>query len=352
MARLLVRPDRWTTPKGYLIVTVLLFSIVFSSRYHRLYQSDAIRFPDPVEFEIRESTNVNDFLPRLEETSARFDRDELLWASSLLGWRRIQPGYYHFSQNVSYEEILSRLALGLQDHKRISIPSGSRPGQLAAYLGNTMMADSAAFNSIFSDSSEIARERGLSGSELFARMLPDQYDLYWTWRPEQVVRRLLDEFDQRIEPYQSSNQESTFTLNERITLASIVEWEAGSHDEKPMISGLYLNRLERGMRLQADPTILFALGEHRRLYFEDYRMDHPYNTYRNNGLPPGPITNPDIHSLRAAFDPEQHDYLYMVATPEGNHRFTRTFQEHQDASRDWRRWLEEQYRISGEPESN
>lgn len=352
MAQQFVRPDRWTTPAGYLVVTVFLFFIVFSSRYYRLYQSDAIRFPDPVELEIRESSNVQDFLPRLARTGAQFHRDELLWASSLLGWRRIQPGYYRFSKDVSYEEILSRLALGLQDHKRVSIPSGSRPGQMAAHLGDTMMADSAAFIAMFSDSSVIARDRRLSGSELFARMLPDQYDLYWTWRPEQVVRRLLDEFDQRVEPYESTIQERAYTLDELITLASIVEWEAGSHDEKPTISGLYLNRLQRGMRLQADPTVLYALGEHRRLFFDDYRLDHPYNTYRNNGLPPGPITNPDIHSLRSAFEPEQHDYLYMVATPEGSHRFTRTFQEHQEASRDWRRWLEEQHRIGAESESN
>ncbi|MEX1211709.1 MAG: endolytic transglycosylase MltG [Balneolaceae bacterium] len=346
------QPDRWTTPSGYLILTVLLFIVVFASRSHRLYQSNAMHFPEATEFEIREPTTVQEFLVQLEKADARFKEEELLWASSLFGWRRIQPGYYQFTGGVSYEEILSRLSLGLQNHKRIFIPSGSRPEDLSGKLGELMKADSAEFAAMFSDSSEIAMERGWTGSELFARMLPDQYDLYWTWRPEQVVRRILDEFNKQIDPLAAAIQDPAYSLEERLTLASIVEWEAGTHDEKPTISGLYLNRLERGMRLQSDPTILFALGEHRRLYFDDYRLDHPYNTYRINGLPPGPITNPDIHSLRAAFKPEEHDYLYMVASPEGRHRFTRTFQEHQDASRDWRRWLEEQTRLGEESDSN
>ncbi|MGM0506793.1 MAG: endolytic transglycosylase MltG [Bacteroidota bacterium] len=352
MAQQFVRPDRWTTPSGYLTLTVLLFLIVFLSRSHRLYQADAIQFPDSVEFEIRTPSTVQQFTNRLEEVDAVYDPDELLWASSLLGWRRVQPGYYQFSGEVSYEDMLSRLALGLQNHKRVTIPSGSRPNELASHLDQEMMADSSEFVAMFSDSSTIAQEYGWTGSELFARMYPDQYDLYWTWQPEQVVRHLLAEFQKRIEPFEPQNDEGSFSVDERLTLASIVEWEAGTHDEKPAISGLYLNRLQRGMRLQADPTILYAIGEHRRLYYNDYRLDHPYNTYRNNGLPPGPITNPDIHSLRAAFEPEDHDYLYMVATSEGRHRFTRTYQEHQDASRDWRRWLEEQSRMGEESGEN
>ncbi|MDX1591417.1 MAG: endolytic transglycosylase MltG, partial [Balneolaceae bacterium] len=106
----------------------------------------------------------------------------------------------------------------------------------------------------------------------------------------------------------------------------------------------------RGMPLQADPTVLYALGERRRLLFEDYQYQHPYNTYLYRGLPPGPITNPDEASINAVLNPEDHGYYYMVATPDGTHRFSRTFEEHRQASDEWRRWIREQYRIRDQRE--
>src|SRR5690625_3858180 len=141
---------------------------------------------------------------------------------------------------------------------------------------------------------------------------------------------------------------SPHTLNEVVTLASITELEARYSDEKVRISGLYLNRLETGMLLQADPTVLHSLGERRRLLFEDYRVEHAYNTYLHPGLPPGPITNPDLASIRSVLNQEQHDYLYLVATPYGYHKFSRTFSDHRQASEEWRRWIQEQYRIRDE----
>jgi UPF0755 protein len=205
---------------------------------------------------------------------------------------------------------------------------------------------------MFTDSSEIALEHNLTGEKLLSRMLPDSYDMYWTSSAENVVARLLAEFNRRVKEELAEEIEThNLTLDEIVTLASIVEWEARDNAEKPKISGLYQNRLERGMLLQADPTVLYALGERRRLLFADYQYNHPYNTYQNSGLPPGPITNPDLSSIRAVLFPEQHDYLYMVATPEGTHQFSRTFREHQRASEEWRRWLREQYRIKRERET-
>ena len=150
--------------------------------------------------------------------------------------------------------------------------------------------------------------------------------------------------------YADQISQSRYSLSEIVTLASIVEMEAKVADEKPRIAGLYLNRLSRNMLLQADPTVIYAVGERRRLLFKDYRVDHPYNTYLYAGLPPGPITNPDESSIRAVLQPEEHDYFYMVASPNGSHRFSRTFEEHRQASEEWRRWIQEQYRIRDELE--
>jgi UPF0755 protein len=183
-------------------------------------------------------------------------------------------------------------------------------------------------------------------------MLPDTYLTYWTRSPKEIVNQILREFDKRvIDQHEGRFQELDYTPDEIVTLASIVEWEAKISEEKPVISGLYWNRLNRGMLLQADPTVNYALGERRRLLFEDYEFDHPFNTYVNKGLPPGPITNPSLSTIEATLYPQDHDYLYMVANPEGGHVFTKTFREHQRESEKWRIWLREQYRIKRQQEA-
>jgi UPF0755 protein len=131
-------------------------------------------------------------------------------------------------------------------------------------------------------------------------------------------------------------------------MASIVQWEAYMEDEKPVIAGLYLNRLERGMPLQADPTVQYAViereGQKRRLFNVDYEIDHPYNTYQFRGLPPGPVTNPAPSTLRAVADPAQHRYLYMVAKGDGGHSFNRTLAQHVRDARAYHRLMRKRRR--------
>jgi UPF0755 protein len=120
-----------------------------------------------------------------------------------------------------------------------------------------------------------------------------------------------------------------------VTLASIVEKEAGRSSDRPLIAAVYLNRLRTGMRLQADPTVVYAMGlaSKKRVLFADLRIDSPYNTYRNAGLPPGPIASPGTASLAASVEPAESDALFFVAFPDGHSQFTRTFAEHTAAIR-------------------
>ncbi|MEX1054722.1 MAG: endolytic transglycosylase MltG, partial [Rhodothermales bacterium] len=127
--------------------------------------------------------------------------------------------------------------------------------------------------------------------------------------------------------------------DEIVTLASIIEWETGREEEKATVAGVYVNRLRIGMKLDADPTIQYVVmakeGQKRRLLYEDYRIEDPFNTYLRAGLPPAPITNPSPSSLRAAASPEKHPYLYFVATGDGTHKFSRTLAEHNRAAREY-----------------
>ena len=341
--------------RGDFAIYALLFLFValsvYSSRQYRLYSEGAITAENFTELFIYEMSDLDYLQSELKKKNVQYSADEMVWASETLGWRRFQPGRYELDGELSFYELFSTLGRGIQDPARITVIPGSDRGRISRSLASQLRPDSSEFAAMFLDSSEIAIENNLTGEVLLARMLPDSYDMYWTSSANNVVERLLEEFDRRVVTGLAEEIENNdLTLNEILTLASIVEWEARDNAEKPKISGLYQNRLDRGMFLQADPTVLYALGERRRLLFADYQFDHPYNTYQNSGLPPGPITNPDLSSIRAVLFPEKHDYLYMVATPEGTHQFSRTFQEHQQASEEWRRWLREQYRIKRERE--
>jgi UPF0755 protein len=341
--------------KSECVILFLLFILValavFGSRAHRLYTQFAIESDAERVLLLYERTGLEELSEKLDSLGLDVDKTELLWAGQTLGWRTFSPGRYEIEGHTSYSNFLSKLARGMQDPARVTILPGTDIGRFSRSMAFQMRPDSVSFGEIFSDSSEIALEAGLTGGELFSRMLPNSYDVYWTSSAENMVRRILREFNQTVvERLREEIEEHPLSLEEIITLASIVEWEARQNEEKPRISGLYLNRLDRDMMLQADPTVIYALGERRRLFFEDYQIDHPYNTYQVEGLPPGPITNPDLASIRAVLNPEEHEYLYMVATPEGSHRFSRTFEEHRQASEEWRRWIREQHEIRDQRE--
>lgn len=328
------------------VLAFILFSlIVFGSRQLRLGANDALIFSESTALKIHDSINVDELIRILDEQGVDFNEAEFKWATRLMGWRQFRAGNYELSGEYPYEVFLSKLALGIQDPVGVVILPGITESRFVSSVSNRMKFDSTALASVFSDSAFL-EEVGVSREELLGRMLPETLLIYWTSSPKEVVRRILREFDDLVvQSYSDEAASQNKTIEEILTMASIVEWEAKLEEEKATISGLYWNRINRRMRLEADPTVNFALGERRRLLFEDYRYEHPYNTYLNRGLPPGPITNPSLSTIIATLRPEQHDYLYMVANPEGGHEFSQTFEEHQVASERWRRWLREQYRI-------
>jgi UPF0755 protein len=335
-----------------LLILLAAVTLILSGwRNYRLHNPSAIQSDIPIEIYLNEPTGLDSLIEKMDSLSVSVDSEELRWAGKVLGWRNFRAGLYIIDGSYSFDELLSNMARGIQSAASVTILPGSDPERIAVTLGNQLKADAVEFSKIFSDSSDMAQELNLSGEELFSRMLPNTYQIYWTSSPENAVERVYNEFNRMIvDRYRDEISESSYSLSEVITLASIVEMEAKVAEEKPRIAGLYLNRLNRNMLLQADPTVIYALGERRRLLFEDYRLDHPYNTYIHTGLPPGPITNPDEASIRAVLNPENHDYLFMVAAPDGSHRFSRTFEEHRQASAEWRRWIQEQYRLRDERE--
>jgi UPF0755 protein len=184
-------------------------------------------------------------------------------------------------------------------------------------------------------------------------MMPETYHFYWLNDAPSVIKKVKESFDTFYsEEIAAKAEQLGLTKKEVVTLASIVEWEAHVNEEKPRVAGVYLNRLRGNWPLQADPTVQYAViereGQKRRLLYEDYDIQHPYNTYKFAGLPPGPITNPSPSSIRAVANAEEHDYMYFVARGDGSHTFSRTLAEHNRAAQEYYRLMRERRRQQAE----
>ncbi len=323
--------------------------LTFGSRTLRL-SSSALQFDQPVSIYLESSTDLDGLIDTLTSAPAEINEDEFRWASRLLGWRTFRAGHYKFEGAYSYDELLTKIAYGSQDPVNVTILPGLTRNRLARDLGRQLKLDSLDIEQVFEDSLYL-NDKALSKEQLFGRMLPNTYSMYWTISASNVIDRVLTEFeDAVIEAYATEFSNLEYTVDDIVALASIVEWEANIEDEKPIIAGLYWNRLKKRMHLNADPTINFAVGERRRLLLKDYKVEHPYNTYIHYGLPPGPVTNPSLSTIRATLNPQDHDYIYMVASPEGGHVFNKTYQGHLADSEKWRKWIQEQYRIKRQRE--
>jgi UPF0755 protein len=268
---------------------------------------------------------------------------------TVTGWRRdIRAGHYAFASGGSNVDLLNALRTGREAPIRVRIPAGTRPEVAAATAAQEMRFTADDLLAALRDTA-LAEALEVPPGALFPYLLPDTYHFSWLTPPSRVLRSIKQTFDTRwTDDWQAQADSLGLSQHEVLTLASIVEWETGVEEEKARVAGVYLNRLDRGMRLQADPTVQYALleteGQRRRLFFVDYDIDHSYNTYQIDGLPPGPLTNPSRASIEAVLYPEAHDYLYFVAHIDGGHTFSRTLREHNRAARAFHEAVRQQRR--------
>ena len=236
------------------------------------------------------------------------------------------------------------LEQGRQTPVRLVLNKQRTPYRLAAFLGQKLMADSAAWMAVLKDSVDLDSGRWDAQNNLLL-FLPDTYEVYWTVAPMVFVERMRGEYRRFWSPERiNSAQAQGLSPREALILASIIEEETQHEAERPRIAGVYLNRLRIGMPLQADPTIKFALGRFdlRRIGLDHTLVESPYNTYRRTGLPPGPVCVPSKNALSAVLAPENHSFLYFCADPlrAGTHRFATTFAEHTRNARLYRKSLD------------
>ncbi|MGQ9557714.1 MAG: endolytic transglycosylase MltG [Desulfurispora sp.] len=249
--------------------------------------------------------------------------------------QRLQAGYYVLSTGQSLPEIAGQLVRGSNTQVAITIPEGYTLAQIAALLQRQLGVAPAAFWQQVSRgevSRPYLRDLPAGMRRLEGYLFPDTYLFSADMPPREMIAAMLQRFDQvnRELGLEQKAARRGLTLHQLVTVASLVEKEARLDSERPLIAGVIYNRLHRGMPLQVDATVLYALGRHKeKVYYKDLQVDSPYNTYRYKGLPPGPIAMPGRASLLAAAQPASTNYLYYVARPDGSHAFAADLATHE-----------------------
>ena len=252
--------------------------------------------------------------------------------------KRLRAGIYALRRNMAVWHIVDEFEKGQVRLVNLTIPEGLTTAAIAQLWETAGFGTAAVFQEA-TESPRLLKAYGLEGKTVEGYLFPNTYKLAKGTTAEKAVEMMLNEFKHRwVEAFDEDAQNLGLTRHEIVTLASVIEKEAQSKAERPRIASVFHNRLKHKWRLQADPTVLYALGNPKRLLTRaDLKVDSPYNTYRYKGLPPGPIANPGIDSIIAALRPETTDYFYFVAIGEGKHHFSKTLSEHNKMIRKIRR---------------
>lgn len=284
------------------------------------------------EVEIPAGASYTEGLRLLEEGGIIDGRTALLFLGKITGSdKQLKPGYYNLRSTMSPLEIFDALIKGRTIQFSVTIPEGSALKQIRKKLMETGLMDEESWG-LVNDSVFIAG-LGIDAPSLEGYLYPDTYKFPKGTYPENVLIRMAGRLNEVFDvSLQKRAGELGMTRNEVLTLASIIEKEAVFDIERPIISGVYHNRLKKRMRLQADPTVLYGLGKtEKRIRYRDLKRETPYNTYVIRGLPPGPIASPGIKSIRAALYPDNVDHLFFVSKNDGTHYFSKTNKEHSRA---------------------
>ena len=315
-----------------LISVTLTFFVIVAVQFADLYYEDAGNFSSRrVSFKVHPGTTFKDVQAGLVETGVLKRPGIFRWAAYLTRREtKIRTGRYLFRYGESVASVLNKLVYGRVDYARVVIPEGLMMREIASILQKAVEVDSVLFMAAASDSAVIA-DFGIDAPDLEGYLFPDTYLFDWPLSEKEILKRMVHRFQEIYDSHITVLADSTgMSTHEIVTLASIIQAEAVFNSEMRHISAVYHNRMNAGWRLEADPTVAYALGGVKRpLFYRDLRVASAYNTYRMRGLPPGAICSPGRTALEAAVLPLKgsEDY-YFVADGSGRHKFSKTHKEH------------------------
>jgi len=245
---------------------------------------------------------------------------------------RVKAGRYHLHEGMSNRKLINMLASGTQDPVTLSFHNLRLKQQFAGFVAKKIEPDSITILNLL-DSADFVKQYGFTTDNVYTMFLPNSYQMYWNTSPEKFFKRMYANYDKFWSP-ERKQQAADINLSpvQVSILASIVDAEALHDDEMPTIAGLYLNRLKKGMKLESDPTVIFAKNDFtiHRVLNRDLTVVSPYNTYQHTGLPPGPIMMPSVAAVKSVLDYQKNDYLYMCAKADfsGYHAFATNVADH------------------------
>ena len=263
----------------------------------------------------------------------------------------IRPGRYFIEKGMNNNELVNRLRIGNRPVKVI-FNNQERLENLAGRVSEQIEADSTALLESFKDETFLS-ENDFEKNTALGMYIPNQYEFYWNTSAEEFRSRMKKEYDRFWNQKRLQKAEEIgLTPKEVITMASIVQKETAKVDERPKVAGVYMNRFKDGWKLDADPTVIYAIKEKtgnfdtiiKRVLYKDLKLDSPYNTYKYKEIPPGPIWMPDISSIEAVLNYEDHDFYYFVADVQnfGYHKFAKNLAQHNRNKQEYVRWINKQ----------
>jgi UPF0755 protein len=305
---------------------------------------------DSVKVTISKGASLKEVSAHLQDRKVIRNERSFLLAVRALGYEKdIPAGRFKLVKAQTNYDIIYQLVNGTHVNKRVTILEGWTISTIARELESKIGLDAQLFENACKNKL-LLWKWGIEAESFEGYLFPETYRFSENEAPQDVINRLVEEFKKNFtEDLKIRMEEVGMTETEVMTLASIIEGEAIYNRERPIISGVYHNRLKKGMRLQADPTIQYIVEDSpRRLLNKDLKIKSPYNTYLNYGLPPGPINNPGIESIKAALYPVNTEFIYFVARGDGYHTFSRTQDEHNIAKRKFQKLRRKNRRLKAE----
>lgn len=301
--------------------------------YLHMFLPRAAKNTEPVEVRIEQGDSFAAIVRKLHQQKViSNERLFALWARLTGVEKKIHWGLYRFDPSLSPRDILERMVLGKGVFETVTVPEGLTLKEIAALLSHVQVADGEKFLAAATDP-ETLRMFGLQDKGAEGYLFPDTYHFTPATPEKDIFIAMAERFRKTTEPLLEQYSQSTgMTPHEIVTLASIIEKETGVEAERPLVSAVFQNRLKLHMPLQSDPTVIYGLKDFNgNLTRKDLESPSPYNTYRISALPPGPICNPSLSSVKAALHPAQVSYLYFVSRNDGTHLFSEKFEAHKQA---------------------
>ena len=330
-AKALKRRNRFAYITGILGLLLVTFSYYF---YQVFFTANVETKGRPTYVLVRRGQSAKAVLDSVEATGAIVDKLSLRFVAKLMKYEKlVKPGRYELKDGYTNRQLINDLRTGRQSPLKLTFQNIRLRSDLARKLNTAIDARAGQFDSLLS-SPKYTKSLGFDTTSILGMFIPNTYELYWNSSADNLMQRMKKEYEKFWTPARDAKRQKLgLSRAEVSTLASIVEAEQQQHpDERPRVAGVYLNRLRRKMKLQADPTVVYANRDFtiKRVLNVHLAKDSPYNTYKYGGLPPGPINLPSIASIDAVLNPESNDYLYFCAKEDfsGYHAFARNEQEH------------------------